>query len=305
MSRTIKLAALPVALLSAGLLSIGTLSISLMSISALAQSAAPASGSHPSFFQHMLQTMDTNGDGKISLDEYVAAASARFKSIDTQNKGSINAADIAASPEVVQRDQKMAEFMVKHFDTAGNGYITQDEFLAAAKTRFAKLDKTGTGELTASELTARGWGLAGHAAMQAMALQTTTNGQHAQFAQKRAQRVFDKLDTNHDGVVTQDEYLAGAAAQFKKLDTQGNGHVTAQEIAASPQTLRRDEFAARREIRHLGGTDGSSSISQAQYLTAAKARFAKLDTNGDGFIEANEMPMHHWAQRSQPVPSGN
>lgn len=175
--------------------------------------ATATPGSRPSFFQHMLKAMDANGDGRISLDEYVAAATKRFQSIDTQNKGSITAADIAASPAVARRNQKMA------------------------------------------------------------------------------QRLFDKLDANHDGVVTRDEYLAAAAARFDALDTAHSGKLTAQEIAASPKMLRHDEFAARRELRHIGaGADGSVTLDQ--YLAAAKTHFAKLDANGDGFIEADEATRH-------------
>src|ERR1700710_2320556 len=55
----------------------------------LAPTVAPGP---PSFYQLMLQKMDSNADGRISLVEYVDAASARFTSIDTQNKGAIDAA---------------------------------------------------------------------------------------------------------------------------------------------------------------------------------------------------------------------
>src|SRR5579862_4705023 len=34
------------------------------------------------FFEHMLKKWDTNGDGRISLDEYLAAAASRFQQID-------------------------------------------------------------------------------------------------------------------------------------------------------------------------------------------------------------------------------
>ena len=47
-------------------------------------------------------------------------------------------------------------------------------------------------------------------------------------------------------------------------------------------------------------TNGDGSVSQDEYIAAAKARFAKLDKNGDGFIEADEMPAHHWAHTKHP-----
>src|SRR5579871_5150105 len=54
-------------------------------------SAPPQAG----FFAHLLQKLDTDGDGRISEAEWLAAATARFKQIDTQNSGSFNAATLA------------------------------------------------------------------------------------------------------------------------------------------------------------------------------------------------------------------
>lgn len=266
-----------------------------------------AAGARPSFFQHMLKEMDTNGDGRISLDEFLAAATNRFESIDTQNKGSINAADIASSPAAVKRDQKMAQHFVAHMDTAGNGYVSKDEFLVAASARFARMDVTGTGQVTLSQFEAAA--TSGHGHWHGHAAAQTTNataqsGKRAQFAQNMAQHEFDKLDANHDGVVTKDEYLAAAGARFGALDTAHTGKLTAQEIAASPQTVHRDEFAAQRELRRMGaGADGS--VTQDQYQAAAKARFAKLDTNGDGFIEADEASGHRWARKGGKPAASN
>ncbi len=269
------------------------------SICATAHDAAStaAAAARPSFFQHMLQAMDTNGDGRISLDEYLAAATKRFQSIDAQNKGSIGAADIAASPQTVQRDQKMAQRLVARMDTAGNGYVNKDEFLAAAGTRFARMDSTSTGRVTLSQFEASASGGRGywHGA-------AAPSGTHAQFAQDMAQSEFDKLDANHDGGVSKDEYLAAAGTRFDVLDTAHTGKLTAQEIAASPKMLRRDEFAAQRELRRMGA-DGR--VTRDQYLTAAKTRFAKLDANGDGFIEADEANGRRWTRSGTKPAASN
>lgn len=272
-------------------LTVLTLAVGSFCAGAQDASSPAGTGARPSFFQHMLQAMDTNGDGKISLDEYLAAASARFKTIDTQNKGRIDAADIAASPQTLQRNNMIAQHIVSHLDSSGNGYVTRAEFLAAAKTRFAKLDTAGTGQLTPSQFAARGEHRKG------------MSGTRAQFAQKIAQRRFDKLDANHDGVVTLDEYLAFAGARFDQLDAAHTGTLTAQQIAASPRMLHHDEFAAQRALRRLG-TSANGSVTQDQYLAAAKARFAKLDANGDGFIEAGEVTGHRWA-RGNPQQTAN
>jgi hypothetical protein len=107
------------------------LPVAALSVCALAQDTAPTTttaDSRPSFFQHMLQKMDTNGDGRISLDEYLAAAAARFKGMDTQNRGSIDAAAIASSPETVEHDQRgfAAVFLPAHAAENGHERRRQD-----------------------------------------------------------------------------------------------------------------------------------------------------------------------------------
>jgi Ca2+-binding EF-hand superfamily protein len=266
------------------------LPLTALSVSALAQTADPAAASaHAGIYQHMLQKMDSNGDGRISLDEYLAASSARFKSIDSQNKGSIDAADIASSKAAIERIDHRANAMVKHLDTAGNGYVTQDEFIAAAQRRFARLDKNGDGKLTPDELTASRWD---HGAAQ---------GGQSRPLPPSAQARFAKADTNHDGVVTIDEYVAAAKALYAQLDTQHNGKVSASEIATSPRAQDRAVKVAERLIKHMD-TNGDGVVSQAEFLAAAKTRFARLDKNGDGFIDADEMTGGRWAGKGHEHP---
>ncbi len=235
--------------------------------------------------------MDTNGDGRVSLDEYLAAAATQFKNLDSQNKGSIDAADLASSKMALMRIDHRANGLVKRLDTAGNGYVTQDEFVAAAQKRFARLDKNGDGKLTPDELGARGR----HGAE---ASTSAATGKGAQAASKR----FAAIDTNHDGVVTLDEYVASAQARFAKLDLQHNGKVTASEIAfvaRDPGT--RALRMASRFVKRMD-TNGDGVVSQDEFLAAAKTRFAKIDKNGDGFIDANEMAGQGWAGKGHRNP---
>jgi Ca2+-binding EF-hand superfamily protein len=229
------------------------------------------------FFEHMLKKLDTNGDGRISLDEFLAAATARFQQIDTQNRGSVTVDQIANSPKALERMQRRAEHVVEHLDKANNGYITQDEFIAAAKQRFAKLDKNGDGKLTPDEMNrSRG------------ERASSPSGKHGQFAERRFE-----LDANHDGVVTLNEYVAAAVTKYKELDSAGNGRVTADEIANSPKAHERAERVAERVAKRLD-TNGNGVITKDEFLAAAKQRFAKLDKDSDGYLEANEIGHHHW-----------
>lgn len=273
MSRTTRfglLAALPVAMLA---------------INALAQTADPGSapGAPSRFYEHMLKKLDTNGDGRISLDEYLAAAKAHFQTIDTQNKGIIDAAQIASSPGAVKRIDRRAEMLVKHLDTAGNGYVTKDEFLDAAKKRFARLDTQGNGKLTIDEFETARWPHAHDA-------KTNASSKFAAQAQAR----FDAIDANHDGVVTIDEYVAFAAADYQSLDAAHNGQVTASEIASSPKAAERAGHVDAAIVKRLD-KNGDGVVSQDEFVAAAQKRFERMDKNGDGFIDADEIPVHRWA----------
>jgi len=187
------------------------------SLGALAQDSASTAtaGARPSPFQHILKEMDTNGDGKISPDEYVAAATKRFQSVEVRNKAGIAA---ASAPAAMTRERNMA------------------------------------------------------------------------------QRELERLDTNHDGVVTRAEYLAAAGARFDAMDTAHTGKLTAQELAATTQ-----EFSARHEARPMGPNRGvDANMTLEQYQSRAKARFTRLDRNGNGFLEADELTGRHGA-RAQPA----
>ena len=133
---------------------LAALPLSGVALYAIAQDAAPATApSDTAHFQHMLKKMDTNGDGKISLDEYMAAATSRFHAIDSQNKGSIDAADIAAAPQMQRHEQRSAQRMLRHMGASpGSDSVTLDQFQAATKAHFAKIDANGDGFIEADEV---------------------------------------------------------------------------------------------------------------------------------------------------------
>jgi Ca2+-binding EF-hand superfamily protein len=86
-------------------------------------------------------------------------------------------------------------------------------------------------------------GLAGGAAAQD--LQTLrgadTDGDHAiSIAEATAvlQQEYGRLDANHDGTVTQDEFVNARLAQLAKLDTDGDGKITREEVRGFVRTLR-------------------------------------------------------------------
>jgi hypothetical protein len=107
--------------------------------------AAPAAppANQPSPFDEI----DTNHDGFISRDEYMAAQKKRFDEFDTNHDGKIDAKEIANSPPLMERNLRTAERMVKQWDSNADGVVTADEYKKFSEDRFARQDKEGTGKI--------------------------------------------------------------------------------------------------------------------------------------------------------------
>ncbi len=102
----------------------------------------------------------------------------------------------------------------------------------------------------------------------------------------RAERMFERMDTDGDGRVSREDARTFAAARFARLDTNSDGQVTKDERHAG-RKARQSERIAQMD------TNGDGLISQADMMAAAQdraaRRFARLDTDGDGFISVADM----------------
>ncbi len=87
-----------------------------------------------------------------------------------------------------------------------------------------------------------------------LAMTLLSIGASSAFADgNHAQRWFDRLDTNKDGVISHDEVNARQAERFAKIDADGDG-----------------------------------MISPAEYNARAEAHFTRADTDGNGEITKDE-----------------
>ncbi len=77
-------------------------------------------------------------------------------------------------------------------------------------------------------------------------------------------KMFEKHDTNGDGVISKDEFLTHAAEKaeerFAKMDADGNGEVSKEEAAAAKEKWREKmkEYKEKRKEKAEDGQDDTA-----------------------------------------------
>ena len=128
---------------------------------------------------------------------------------------------LAAGPALAGGGGKQAgEFIdreIKMMDTNGDKKLALEEHSNGAKAMFGKMDLDKDGKVTATEMT------------------TSHEQVTGNKAKKSAMSSADKIkviDTNSDGALTEEEHTNGARLMFEKMDTDKDGLLTRSEIMA-------------------------------------------------------------------------
>lgn len=105
-------------------------------------------------------------------------------------------------------------------------------------------------------------------------------------------------DTNHDGKISQAEFMAARKAQILQADSNKDGKVSSIEFARNAQKL--NSAIATRGYPSMGqGTqksafyeldvNGDSVLDGREIDIALRDRFTGFDTNRDGFLAGPEL----------------
>ncbi|MCK9541209.1 MAG: EF-hand domain-containing protein [Novosphingobium sp.] len=147
--------------------------------------------------------------------------------------------------------------------------------------------------------------------------------------QAKATEMFARMDVNKDGKIDAADRQARVGQRFDRIDTDKNGQISCTEFAAAHgprDRAARAEGAPKAEgksegrrgwgrMGHGRGHGGmgrgmmgggmsadankDGAITQAEFLTAATARFDRLDTNKDGTVTADERQAARKAMRDE------
>jgi Ca2+-binding EF-hand superfamily protein len=124
------------------------------------------------------------------------------------------------------------------------------------------------------------------------------------------QERFARLDANDDGELDPADREARRKAAFDRLDADRSGGISFEEFSAlreQRQEPRAERRGPRLGMRGRGGpgmaraadTNRDGTITQAEFASAALARFDRIDVDKDGTISDNERPARRMMRRER------
>lgn len=111
----------------------------------------------------------------------------------------------------------------------------------------------------------------------------------------RWERTLQRLDTNKDGAIGQDEARDAGEQRFARLDANGDGVLSQSEFTALPQGREIDAEqvekvkAWRQKAFETMSAGNPQGITREAYLARAGQRFQTVDADKDGRITRDEV----------------
>jgi hypothetical protein len=107
-------------------------------------------------------------------------------------------------------------------------------------------------------------------------------------------------DADGDGKLSLGEYQTAMRDRLMRADTDGDGKISLQEYLARPAAAKAKSDPAKRFARLDANGDGFLEAAEIDAMSGR--RFAALDSNADGAISDDERHAHRAAARAAAAP---
>ncbi|WP_162305829.1 EF-hand domain-containing protein [Oleisolibacter albus] len=106
-----------------------------------------------------------------------------------------------------------------------------------------------------------------------------------------AQAMWEKMDTNKDGVVDEAEFKAARAEMFKRMDKDGDGKISKADFPAAMDQARTQRHAEmqNRMFDQLD-TNKDGFVTADEFAAGAGKGFERFDRNDDGKLTPEDRP---------------